>query len=511
MSAASGTARPPSGSVADGYIHAGRLDRLTLTHTRTTAALLAALTILSAVGGAFAVGGAAAVPDARITVGAVGVAPSDPAVGERTALNVTVSNSGGSDAAANVTEVRVRDADGDVLDSVRGVGALSAGDSLDATLWTTFEEPGEKRLTVEAVANQSTTGEFVTVSRDTVIEVRPTEVSLDLRTRALDPEDLQTEENGQNPAADLGVGGIQGIFGGGGGGLDANDGAQGEESPPVADSPVAVTVVNTGTTTADRVSLRAVGTAVETGEDGDAGDADDADGDGVETVDVGPFVVEDVAPGEERRVIVDLGPLDRRSAVTVSAAFRADTDQRNDRGADRTAESTVLYPVREATPTVTDATVRETADGGVAVDANLGNAGSGEMTGAVVSVGDAPGVEPTPAGGEYFVGSLSGSDFVGFELETAVNASVAEEIPIRVTYTERGVRYTETLTVAAPEPDEEGDDGGTLGRIGVAGVGSAGALASALAVVGLAGAVGVAVRSGRVGGSSDRGRDGPAP
>ncbi|QAU14447.1 hypothetical protein EKH57_16975 [Halorubrum sp. BOL3-1] len=461
--------------------------------------------MLAAVGGAFAAGGAAAVPDARITVGEVGVSPSDPVVGERTALNVTVSNSGGSAAAANVTEIRVRDADGEVLDSASGVGALSAGDSLDATLWTTFDEPGERRLTVEAVANQSTSGEFVTVARDTVIEVRPTEVSLDLRTRALDPEDLQSDDDSESPTADLGVGGIQGIFGGGGG-LDTGDGGQGEASPPVANSPVEVTVVNTGTTTADRVDLRAVGTAIEGGGDGETSDGD---GDAEETVSVGPFVVEDVAPGEERRVIVDLGPLDRRSAVTVTAAFRADTDVRNDRGADRTAESTVTYPVREATPTVTDATVREGADGAVVVDANLGNVGDGELTGAVVSVGDAPGVEPTPAGGEYFVGSLSGSDFVGFELEATTNASVAEEIPIRVAYTERGVRYAETLTVAAPEPDDESDAGVALGRIGAGGLGSAGALASAL--VGLSAAVGVAVRSGRVGGSTDRRRDGPAP
>ncbi|QWC18532.1 hypothetical protein [Halorubrum sp. 2020YC2] len=470
-----------------------------MAHTQISAALLAALALLAAVGGAFAVGGAAAVPDARITVGAVDVSPSGPTVGERTALNVTVSNSGGSDAAANVTEVRVRDADGDVLDNVSGVGALSAGDSLDATLWTAFEEPGEKRLTVEAVANQSTTGEFVTVSRETVVEVRPTQVALDLRTRALDPEDLQTDDGSENPTADLGVGGIQGIFGGGGG-LDAGGGGQGEESPPVADSPVEVTVVNTGTTTADRVSLRAVGTAADGGGDSAA-----------ETVDVGPFVVEDVAPGEERRVIVDLGPLDRRSDVTVSAAFRADTDQRNDRGADRTAESTVTYPVREGAATVTDATVREGGDGAVVVDANLGNVGSGELTGAVVSVGDAPGVEPTPAGGEYFVGTLGASDFVGFDLETTVNASVADEIPIRVAYTERGVRYTETVTVAAPEPDDESDAGGTLGRVGVGGVGAAGAVASGLALVGLAGAVGVAVRTGRTGRSTDRRRDGPAP
>jgi hypothetical protein len=467
-----------------------------LTPTRTTAALLAALTVLSVVVGGFAVGGAAAVPDARITLTEVGVSPGAPTVDERATLNVTVSNSGGSDAAANLTTVRVRDADGDVLDSASGVGALSAGDSLDATLWTTFREPGEKRLTVEVVANQSTSGEFVTVSRDVVFEVRPTEVALDLRTRALDPEDLRSDDESESATGDLGIGGIQGVFGGGGG-LDTGDGGQGEASPPAVDSPVEVTVVNTGTTAADRISLRAVGAAV--------------DGDGAETVDVGPFVVEGVAPGEERRVIVDLGPLDRRSDVTVTAAFRADTDRRNDRGADRSAESTVTYPVREATPTVTDATVRETADG-VVVDANLGNAGSGEMTGAVVSVGDAPGVAPTPAGGEYFVGTLGASDFVGFDVTTAANVTVAEEIPIRVTYTERGVRYTETFSVAAPEPaTDDRDGGGTLGRLGAGGLGTVGTVASGLALVGLAGAVGVAVRTGRIGGPTGRRRDGSAP
>ncbi|WP_198945657.1 CARDB domain-containing protein, partial [Halorubrum sp. SD612] len=469
---------------------------MTLTPTRTTAALLAALTVLSVVGGGFAVGGAAAVPDARITLTEVGVSPGAPTVDERATLNVTVSNSGGSDAAANLTTVRVRDADGDVLDSASGVGALSAGDSLDATLWTTFREPGEKRLTVEVVANQSTSGEFVTVSRDVVFEVRPTEVALDLRTRALDPEDLRSDDESESATGDLGIGGIQGVFGGGGG-LDTGDGGQGEASPPAVDSPVEVTVVNTGTTAADRISLRAVGTAV--------------DGDGAETVDVGPFVVEDVAPGEERRVIVDLGPLDRRSDVTVTAAYRADTDRFDDRGADRAAESTVTYPVREATPTVTDATVREGEDGAVVVDANLGNAGSGEMTGAVVAVGDAPGVEPTPSGGEYFVGSLGGSDFVGFDLPTAVNAAVAEEIPIRVTYTERGVRYTETLTVAAPEPDDdESGAGGTLGRRGAGGMGAAGVVGSGLARDAVVGASSVVVTACRHGGSARARRPGSA-
>jgi len=447
---------------------------------------MAALAVLGIVVTAFAVGGAAAVPDARITVSGVDTAPSEPSVGERTELNLTVSNSGGSPAAADVTDVRLLDG-GETLDEASASGALSAGDSLDVTLWTRFDEPGEKRLTVEVVAEQSTADETVTVRRDVVVDVRPTEVALDLRTRALDPEDLRSEDDGENAAG--GLGGIEGILGGGGG-LDTADD---EESAPTTDSPVAVTVVNTGTTTADRVSLTAVGTAVD-GED--------------PTVDVGPFVVEDVAPGEERRVIVDLGPLDRRSSVTMTAAFRSGADVPDADGADRAAESTVTYPVRETAPTVADATVRETADDRIAVDANLGNAGSGEMTGTVVSVGDAPGVDPTPAGGEYFVGTLGASDFVGFELETTANATVAEEIPIRVAYTERGVRYTETLTVAAPADDER-DAGGTTGEIRVGGFGSA--VAAGLAVVGLAGALGVAVRTGRIGGSTGRQRDGSAP
>ena len=450
---------------------------------------MAALAVLGIVVTAFAVGGAAAVPDARITVSGVDTAPSEPSVGERTELNLTVSNSGGSPAAADVTDVRLLDG-GETLDEASAPGALSAGDSLDVTLWTRFDEPGEKRLTVEVVAEQSTADETVTVRRDVVVDVRPTEVALDLRTRALDPEDLRSEDDGENAAG--GLGGIEGILGGGGG-LDTADD---EESAPTTDSPVAVTVVNTGTTTADRVSLTAVGTAVD-------GDSEDP------TVDVGPFVVEDVAPGEERRVIVDLGPLDRRSSVTMTAAFRSGADVPDADGADRAAESTVTYPVRETAPTVADATVRETADDRIAVDANLGNAGGGEMTGTVVSVGDAPGVDPTPAGGEYFVGTLGASDFVGFELETTANATVAEEIPIRVAYTERGVRYTETLTVAAPAADDERDAGGTTGEIRVGGLGSA--VAAGLAVVGLAGALGVAVRTGRIGGSTGRQRDGSAP
>jgi len=288
-----------------------------------------------------------------------------------------------------------------------------------------------------------------------------------VRTRALSPEDLRSDDESEG-AGGIDLGGIEGVFGGGGGLQTAEDDES--ESVQSADSPVAVTVVNTGTSTADRVSLTAVGTPIGVGE---------GESETNSTVEVGPFVVEDVAPGEERQVVVDLGPLDKRSDVTVTAAFRSELDARAGTGANRTATSTLRYPPREGSPTVTDATVETTAAGEVVVDANLGNAGTGELEGVVVSVAGAEGVEPTPAGREYFVGSVGAGDFVAFDLRTAVNASVADSVPIRIAYTERGVRYTETATVALPESGDGGGRGsgavGTLGAIGIVGlVGGAG-------------------------------------
>ena len=452
---------------------------MTLTFTRTTAVLLALLALFGAVGAA------AAVPDARVAIDGVDASSSEPAVGERVALNVTVSNSGGSPAAADVTSVRLieasddDDGDDDARDEATAVGALSAGDATDVVLWTRFDEPGEHRLTVEVVAEEEATageddGGTVTVTRDVIVDVQPAEVALDVRSRGLSPEDLQSDDEDQS-AGGIDLGGIDGVFGGGGGGLQTSEGDE-AEAVQTADSPVAVTVVNTGTSTADRVSLTAVGTPVGAA----AGDDDDETEPNVE---VGPFVVQDVAPGEERRVILDLGSLDERSDVTVTAAFRSRPDAQVGASANRTATSTLRYPPREGSPTVTDATVQTTGGGGVVVDANLGNAGTGELEGVVVSVAGADGVEPTPAGQEYFVGSVGAGDFVAFDLQTAANASVANEIPIRIAYTERGVRYTETATVALPESG----DGGGSSAVGTLG---------ALGLVGLVGGTGVAVAGG---------------
>lgn len=490
------------------------LTRIALPSHRTTSLFVACLVAVAAT---VAVGGAAAVPDARLTVDAVGATPADPVVGERTQVNVTVANSPGSPDAAEVTEVRLLDADGDVRDTATTVGSVSPGDDLDARLWTRFDEPGERRLTVEVVAAEPADDDdaddddrpTVRVERDLLVAVEPAATAVDLRARTLDPEDLRTDEEGGD--VDVGgvggVDGVEGILGGGDGGLDSNE-DDGAVEP--IESPVAVTVVNTGTVTADRVSVTAVGDPIAgaraPADNGDSADSGATDDDATDSgVDAGPFVVEDVAPGAERQVVVDLGSLDRRSAVTFTARFRSSAGPPDGEVTTGTTETELAYPPREGGPTVTDASVTTTDDGRIAVEGNLGNTGDAEIGGVVVAVADAEGVTPTPAGGGYFVGAVGGSDFVPFDLETTGNASVADEVPIRIEYTDRGVRYVETVAIDVPDPEANGSgaatdaasDDGAPGFLGAIGGGGGIAVVSGVAgVLGLAaaGVVGIAVR-----------------
>ena len=490
------------------------LTRIALPSHRTTSLFVACLVAVAAT---VAVGGAAAVPDARLTVDAVGATPADPVVGERTQVNVTVANSPGSPDAAEVTEVRLLDADGDVRDTATTVGSVSPGDDLDARLWTRFDEPGERRLTVEVVAAEPADDDdaddddrpTVRVERDLLVAVEPAATAVDLRARTLDPEDLRTDEEGGD--VDVGgvggVDGVEGILGGGDGGLDSNE-DDGAVEP--VESPVAVTVVNTGTVTADRVSVTAVGDPIAgaraPADNGDSADSGATDDDATDSgVDAGPFVVEDVAPGAERQVVVDLGSLDRRSAVTFTARFRSSAGPPDGEVTTGTTETELAYPPREGGPTVTDASVTTTDDGRIAVEGNLGNTGDAEIGGVVVAVADAEGVTPTPAGGGYFVGAGGGSDFVPFDLETTGNASVADEVPIRIEYTDRGVRYVETVAIDVPDPEANGSgaatdaasDDGAPGFLGAIGGGGGIAVVSGVAgVLGLAaaGVVGIAVR-----------------
>ena len=137
----------------------------------------------------------------------------------------------------------------------------------------------------------------------------------------------------------------------------------------------------------------------------------------------------------------------------------------------------------------------------MAIDANLANAGGPEITGVVVSVRDAPGVAATPAGGGYFVGGVASDDFVPFELTVDANASVAETVPVEIAYTDRGVRYVETVSLETPAPQSTNESAagtatafGRAGSTRVLGGAPAGAAPPSVAVGGLAALVGAVVR-----------------
>jgi len=421
-----------------------------VSRVRTLLLLLGCLACLTAVAGA--------VPDARLTVDALEVDDREPVAEERVGVNVTVANSAGSPAAVNVTDVRLL-VDGEERTVARAPGALSPGDDLSLRLWTRFADPGEHRVTVvvdgELPPNDEGDRETVSVRQSTVVDVRPREAAVSVRARALSEEERRQQNEGSSPELGSDVTGILGGAGGDDSGSDA-------DVEPM-DSPVAVTVVNTGTVAAERVVIVPV--------------VDDEEGP--------PFAAPAVAPGEEERVVVDLGPVADRANVTLEARYVAD-------GAAGVAGTALDYPPRDGDVVVTGAAFDAAEDGTVTLSANLGNVGDRPVEGVVVRLGAADGVTPAAEGRDYFVGEVGASDFVPFELTAAVNATRADGIPIVVEYTDRGVRYTETVVIAYEPPAEDEGGGAAVGQGGVPGRVSApdGVTAPALALAaGLTGLV----------------------
>lgn len=436
----------------DEYIRLDSLQGRTLQRIRT-------VSIVVALGVALLVGAslAGAVPDARLTIDELEASPSEPLVGERVVVNVTATNSPGSQAPVNVTEVRLLDGD-EVVDRAERPGALSASDSLDAQLWTSFDDPGEHRLTVEVVGelppeeDEDDERETVRIQRDLFVDVVPAEANLELRTRALAADELELDDTDE---PELG-GDVGAIFGDGTTVLEDGE----DEEPLQMDSPLAVTVVNTGTLSAERV-------VVEAAVDGEP---------------VGPFAAPDVAAGTEERLLVDLGRVDSPANVTVETRYVTGD------GSDGSVETELAYPPRDGHLVVTGADLTHREGGVVDVSANLGNVGERDVDGVTVRVGDAEGVQPSDDGSGYFVGVLAESEFMPAEVTATVDEGNATTIPLVVEYNDRGVRYTETLPVAyEPPPNEDGDADATFGTtapiavglsLGVVGVVAIGLLAS---------------------------------
>ena len=147
---------------------------------RSLTAFLAVALVLSAVGPSVAV---AAVPDARLTVSGLTVAPDRPVTGEPVTVTATVGNSAGSDSPVTVESVTLYTQDRAILDRADGIGSLSVGDSLDVDLVATFDEPGERSLHVEVVGEDAD-NETVKVRRPLTVVVEESPPQLDLELEA---------------------------------------------------------------------------------------------------------------------------------------------------------------------------------------------------------------------------------------------------------------------------------------------------------------------------------------
>jgi len=95
------------------------------------------------------------------------------------------------------------------------------------------------------------------------------------------------------------------------------------------------------------------------------------------------------------------------------------------------------------------------------VTGNAANPGLGEVTGAIVAVGETEHVEPTYPAREYFVGTVPESEFVRFDLTADADHGNATTVPVTVTYLADGDPYERSVELEYdPQADDEDEASG---------------------------------------------------
>ena len=455
------------------------------------------------------------VPDARLTVDDVTVAPARPTTGGPTTVTADVALSAGADSAVELDRVSLHDADGNRLAVAGAPGSLSSGDTTTVDLVAEFETAGRKNLTLEATGTDQNGG-FVEVQRPVTVVVEDSPPGISIDANLVEGVESPVTVTVANPSVDA-VRNVEVVtlYGD-----SINDRAF---VPAIAAGGTAVTnltVTPAGngadvgvrvgytTTTGDRqYTVRRADLEVEPLQDDvavevrpvredDAVDAADAGGIGglvggggaglqqqnddeeqaapervevavtnfgnarVDETVVGPAgdgsfprrFVGSVAPGETETATVDLARVPRGD-LEVAVSYRIDDEER---------QSTTTYDYRPATAAVALTGIDVGRDGErVNVSGNAGNTGEAPITGVVVAVADGEGVRPTYPRRDYFVGTVDGSEFAPFELTARVTDN-ATSVPVEVTYRVDGRQYAErTELPLEPEPDDDG--GGIAG------------------------------------------------
>jgi len=166
----------------------------------------------------------------------------------------------------------------------------------------------------------------------------------------------------------------------------------------------------------------------------------DGDGVGPGTIQSEAFVGT-IAPDNETRFSVNAA-LGANGSVTVPLEVEyADGGRRT-----VSEQSTTYDPGEPAEVSLTGITVEREGQE-LVVSGSVSNLDDENVTGVVVSTAEGDGVAPGQNQAEYFVGSISGSDFSSFEVRAALTGQPNETvtIPLRVRFTDDGREVTEVV------------------------------------------------------------------
>lgn len=458
---------------------------------------------------------AADVPDARLTVDDVTVTPETPTADAPVTVSATIANSGGSEAPVTVDTVSLVDGD-DVLVAVEGSGALSSGDDVEVPLTTRFDSPGEHSLSlrIEAVDDD---GNNVTVTRPVTVVVEQGAPALEMTSEpavngavsnvTVDVSN-PTEATLRNIVVTVGGDAIEGVSDrrvvpaldpGEVTNVTFQVRPESSGSPELRTTASYLTAAGNERTTEhsrrlgveqldERVSIRVAAPSQEESEDqqedslgldvpgglgagGGNSEDDEQDGDVRVTVaNVGNAPVTDVileprsgnqslaaqpvadriGPGDEETVPVTL----ERTPVT-EYTFEASYTVAQQRK--RVSTPLDLRPDR-GTVTVTGVDIE--LDGERAnITGNVGNPGEGPISGIVVAVDDAEGVDPAYPNRDYFVGRIEGDAFAPFEVTATVDEN-ATAVPLEVTYLVAGDERSETVSLPVEGVERETEESG---------------------------------------------------
>ncbi|WP_248896368.1 hypothetical protein [Haloplanus halobius] len=407
--------------------------------------------------------------EAYVSIGNVSVSPQYPGPDEQVTVTATFRNSANSGGAAKLTEASLRGPGVSRRSSADNLGDLGPGDSIEVPFSTTFEETGQKRLTV-VLRGHGPDGSVFVVERPVYVTVEESsgislafspvfdadpaagaETPINVTLANGDSEavtGIQLELNGSGTVEDpqrvkgsIGAGSEQTFqydvtFDGTGTQTLSGDvtytTSEGmrRTATKSADIEVSEPDISAGLT-ARSATDGSVETNVELTNFGNAAFSDvevvaSAGGDVVAR-----NLMEDVDPDSSRSVRFDV-PSSVDGTVTYTATYTAAGTTHTTAVQDQSAVSGEIRLVSVAT---------SRSGAGVTLQGDAANIGSTTAESVLLRVVDTDDVDPTAPVGEYYVGEIEGSEFGTFELsaETGSNAST---IPVEVTYVVDGDRVT---------------------------------------------------------------------